>query len=99
MGVVIQEVSKELAESFGLARPAGALVNALEKGGPAEKGGVETGEIILKFDGKPVSTSSELPRIVGNTKPGSKASIEVWRKGGTREIPVTARDPPQDRVA
>src|SRR6266568_4959327 len=71
IGVVIQEVSKELAESFGLARPSGALVNAVEKGGPAEKGGVEAGHIILKFDGKPVSTSSELPRIVGSTKPGS----------------------------
>src|SRR6266496_2684524 len=99
IGVVIQEVSKELAESFGLARPAGALVNAVEKGGPAEKGGVETGDIILKFDGKPVSTSSELPRIVGNTKPGSKASIEVWRKGVTREITVTVGELPEDRVA
>src|SRR6266571_1139095 len=99
IGVVIQEVSKELAESFGLARPAGALVNAVEKGGPAEKGGVETGDIILKFDGKPVSTSSELPRIVGSTKPGSKASIEVWRKGVTREITVTVGELPEDRVA
>src|SRR5437762_2653949 len=99
IGVVIQEVSKELAESFGLARPAGALVNAVEKGGPAEKGGVETGDIILKFDGKPVSTSSELPRIVGNTKPGSKASIELWRKGATREITVTVGELPEDRVA
>src|SRR5712664_3657950 len=99
IGVVIQEVSKELAESFGLARPAGALVNAVEKGGPAEKGGVETGDIILKFDGKPVSTSSELPRIVGSTKPGSKASIEVWRKGVTREITVTVGELPEDRIA
>src|SRR5204862_6228059 len=70
IGVVIQEVSKELAESFGLSLPSGALVNAVEKGGPAEKAGVETGDIILKFDGKPVSSSNELPRIVGNTKPG-----------------------------
>src|SRR2546422_1297748 len=73
IGVVIQEVSKELAESFGLSRPVGALVNSVEKGGPAEKAGVETGDIILKFDGKPVSSSNELPRIVGNTKPGIKA--------------------------
>ncbi|HEX4798507.1 MAG TPA: DegQ family serine endoprotease [Burkholderiales bacterium] len=99
IGVVIQEVSKELAESFGLPRPAGALVNAVEKGGPAEKAGVETGDIILKFDGKPVSTSSELPRIVGGTKPGSKASVEVWRKGVTREITVTVGELPEDRVA
>ena len=99
IGVVIQEVSKELAESFGLPRPAGALVNAVEKGGPAEKAGVETGDIILKFDGKAVPNSSELPRIVGNTKPGNKASIELWRKGVTREITVTVGELPEDRVA
>src|SRR6058998_1259668 len=99
IGVVIQEVSKELAESFGLSRPAGALVNAVEKGGPAEKAGVETGDIILKFDGKPVSSSNELPRIVGNTKPGIKAPIELWRKGATREITVTVGELPEDRVA
>jgi len=99
IGVVIQEVSKELAESFGLAKPAGALVNAVEKGGPAEKAGVEAGDIILRFDGKSVSTSGELPRIVGNTRPGSKASIELWRKGVNRELTVTVGELPEDRVA
>jgi serine protease Do len=99
IGVVIQEVSKELAESFGLSRPSGALINAVEKGGPAEKAGLETGDIILKFDGKAVTSSSELPRIVGNTRPGSKSSMEVWRKGATREITVTVGELPEDRVA
>ena len=99
IGVVIQEVSKELADSFGLPRAAGALVNAVEKGGPAEKAGIETGDIILKFDGKPVSSSSELPRIVGSTRPGSKSAMEVWRKGTTREIVVTVGELPEDRVA
>ena len=99
IGVVIQEVSKELADSFGLSKPTGALVNAVEKGGPAEKAGVETGDIILRFDGKPVSSSSELPRIVGNTKPGSRASIEIWRKGVTREVTVTVGELVEDRVA
>jgi serine protease Do len=99
IGVVIQEVSKELAESFGLSRPSGALVNAVEKGGPAEKAGVEAGDIIMKFDGKSVASSNELPRIVGSTKPGSKASIELWRKGATREITVTVGELPEDRVA
>jgi serine protease Do len=99
IGVVIQEVSKELADSFGLSKPTGALVNAVEKGGPAEKAGVETGDIILRFDGKPVSSSSELPRIVGNTKPGSRASIEIWRKGVTREVTVTVGELIEDRVA
>jgi serine protease Do len=99
IGVVIQEVSKELAESFGLQKPTGALVNSVEKGGPAEKAGVEAGDIIMKFDGKTVSSSNELPRIVGGTKPGSKASIELWRKGATKEISVTVGELPEDRVA
>ena len=99
IGVVIQEVSKELADSFGLPKAAGALVNSVEKGGPAEKAGVETGDIILRFDGKSVSSSSELPRIVGSTRPGSKSSMEVWRKGTTREITVTVGELPEDRVA
>ncbi len=99
IGVVIQEVSKELADSFGLPRAAGALVNAVEKGGPAEKAGIETGDIILKFDGKPVSSSSELPRIVGSTRPGSKSAMEVWRKGAMKEIVVTVGELPEDRVA
>lgn len=99
IGVVIQEVSKELADSFGLSRAAGALVNAVEKGGPAEKAGIETGDIILKFDGKPVSSSNELPRIVGSTRPGNKSAMEVWRKGATKEIVVTVGELPEDRVA
>src|SRR6266545_1594293 len=99
IGVVIQEVTRDLATSFGLDKPRGALVNAVEKGGPAEKGGVETGDIILKFDGKPVSTSSELPRIVGNTKPGSKASIKVWRQGQTRELRASLGEIPAGKIA
>jgi serine protease Do len=99
IGVVIQEVSKELADSFGLAKPSGALVNGVEKGGPAEKAGVETGDIILKFDGKAVNASADLPRIVGGTKPGSKVPVQVWRKGQTREVSVTVGEIPDDRVA
>jgi serine protease Do len=99
IGVVIQEVSKELADSFGLANPTGALVNGVEKGGPAEKAGVETGDIILKFDGKAVNASADLPRIVGSTKPGSKVPVQVWRKGQTREVAVTVGEIPDDRVA
>jgi serine protease Do len=99
IGVVIQEVSKELAESFGLSKAAGALVNAVEKGGPAEKAGVESGDIILKFNGKTVESSGDLPRIVGGTRPGSKATIELWRKGATRDITVAVAELPEDRVA
>jgi serine protease Do len=99
IGVVIQEVSKELADSFGLPKPAGALVNAVEKGGAAEKAGIETGDIILKFGGKPVPSSSALPRMVGGTRPGSKASVELWRKGATRTVTVTVGELPEDQVA
>ena len=72
IGVVIQPLTKELVESFGLPKPQGALVNSVEKGGPAEKAGIEPGDVILRFDGKPVSSSEDLPRLVGATKPGSK---------------------------
>ncbi len=99
IGVVIQEVSKELADSFGLGKPVGALVNGVEKGGPAERAGVETGDIILKFDGRPVNASADLPRIVGSTKPGSKASLQLWRKGQTKDVTVTVGEIPDDRVA
>ena len=99
IGVVIQEVTKELADSFGLAKPQGALVNAVEKGGPADKAGVEVSDIILKFDGKSVTRSGELPRIVGATRPGSKVSLEVWRRGATKELTVTVGEIPADIAA
>ncbi len=81
IGVVIQEVTKELAESFGLPKAAGALVNSVEKGGPADKAGIQASDVILKFDNKEVINSNELPRIVAATKPGTKVPVQVWRKG------------------
>src|ERR671915_2425256 len=74
IGVVIQPVTRELADSFGLPKPTGALVSSVEKGGPAEKAGIETGDVILRFDGKPVNASEDLPRVVGGTKPGTRVS-------------------------
>ena len=99
IGVVIQELTKELADSFGLSKTAGALVNAVEKGGPAEKAGIEAGDIILKFDGKAVNASSDLPRIVGATRPGSKVSTQIWRKGTTRDLAVTVGEIPEEKTA
>ena len=99
IGVVIQEVTKELAESFGLARVQGAIVNAVERGGPADKAGVEAGDVILKFDGKPVTSSSDLPRIVGASKPGTKISMQVWRKGATRELTVVVGETSDEKMA
>ncbi|MBI5920124.1 MAG: DegQ family serine endoprotease [Betaproteobacteria bacterium] len=88
IGVVIQEVTKDLADSFGLSKPAGALVSSVEKGGPADKAGIESGDIIMKFDGKAVGQSSDLPRLVGGTKPGSKSTIQLWRKGSIKDVSV-----------
>jgi serine protease Do len=99
IGVVIQEVTRELAESFGLPKAAGALVNSVEKGGPADKAGLEPSDVILKFDGKTVSSSSDLPRIVAHTRPGSKATIQIWRKGAPRDVTVTVGEMPEEKVA
>ncbi|GAB4166051.1 MAG: DegQ family serine endoprotease [Rhodocyclaceae bacterium] len=99
IGVVIQELTRELAESFGLQKNAGALVNSVEKGGPADKAGIEAGDIILRFDGKPVAASSDLPRMVGSTRPGSKAVVQIWRKGSTREVTLTVGEIPDEKIA
>ncbi len=99
IGVQITEVSKETAESFGLPKAAGALVNSVEKGGPADKGGIEAGDIIVKVDGREVKTSSELPRIVTVVKPGTKVTLTVWRKGGQRDVVVTVAEMKEDATA
>ena len=96
IGVMIQEVTKELAESFGLDKPGGALVTLVQKGGPADKAGLKTKDIITGFDGKVVNTSSDLPRIVGATKPGSEVSIQVWRNGSTKKLIVQVDEFPSD---
>jgi serine protease Do len=99
IGVVIQEVTRDLATSFGLDRPRGALVNSVEKGSPADKAGVEATDIIVAFDGKPVESSSDLPRLVGSTRPGSQSTLDVWRKGQTRKLNITVAELQEDRVA
>jgi serine protease Do len=88
IGVQIDQVTKEVAESLGLGKPHGALVRGVEVGAPAEKAGVEAGDIIVKFDGKPVEKSSDLPRMVGSTKPGTKSTVTVFRRGSTKELSV-----------
>jgi serine protease Do len=99
IGVVIQEVTRDLATSFGLERPRGALVNSVEKGSPADKAGVEATDIILSFDGKQVENSSDLPRIVGSTRPGANSTVEVWRKGAKRNLTVAVGELQEDRIA
>jgi len=92
IGVTIAPVTKEVAETIGLGAPRGALVQNVEKDGPADKAGVEAGDIITKVDGKAVDKSGDLPRIVGSTKPGSKAALQVFRRGGTKELSVTVAE-------
>lgn len=92
IGVQIQEVSKETAEAFGLSKPTGALVNSVVKGDPADKAGIEAGDIILKADGRTVNSSSELPRIITQIKPGTKIPVQVWRKGATKDLTLTVAE-------
>jgi len=99
IGVQIAPVTKEVAESIGLGKPAGALVRSVEKGGPAEKAGVEPGDIITRVDGKPVERSGELPRIVGAIKPGSESRLTVFRRGATQELKVTVAEFEDERSA
>jgi serine protease Do len=97
LGLTIQEISKDLADSFGMKSTNGALVSDIEKGGPAEKAGLEVGDVILKFDGKPIIASSDLPRVVGATKPGSAVSVEVLRRGKPRSLALEVGEMPQDK--
>ena len=92
IGVTIAPVTKDVAESIGLGKTAGALVNAVEKDGPADKAGIEAGDIIVKVEGKPVEKQGDLPRLIGAIKPGSKATVQVFRRGNTRDIAVTVAE-------
>ena len=96
LGIQIQDVTKELAESFGMKDAKGALIAGVEKDGPAEKGGLEAGDVITRFDGKPVNISSDLPRAVGATKPGKDVSVEVFRKGTTRTLSLKVGKMPDE---
>ena len=88
IGVQIDQVPKEIAESIGLGKPQGALVRGVEPGAPADKAGMEAGDIITKFDGKAIEKASDLPRMVGNVKPGTKAVVTVFRRGATKDLTV-----------
>nr|WP_035202296.1 Do family serine endopeptidase [Acidovorax sp. CF316] len=89
IGVQIGNVSKDVAETIGLGKAQGALVTGVESGSPADKAGVEAGDIITRFDGKPIEKVADLPRLVGNTKPGTKSAISVFRRGSSRDLSIT----------
>jgi len=96
LGVVIQEVNKDLAESFGLDKPAGALVAQVLEDGPADKGGLQVGDVILSLDGKPIIMSADLPHLVGGLKPGEKAELDVVRDGSRKKLNVTVGTLPEE---
>ena len=99
IGVQIGPVTKDVAESLGLGKAQGALVTGVESGSPAEKAGVEAGDIITKFEGKPIEKVADLPRLVGNAKPGSKSSLTVFRRGQSKDLAVTIAEIEPDKVA
>ena len=100
IGVQIDQVTKEVAESIGLGKPQGALIRGVEEGSPAEKAGIEAGDIITRFDGKAIDKASDLPRMVGNTKPGSRVGLTVFRRGASKELTITVAEvQPEKAVA
>ncbi|MCJ0764298.1 DegQ family serine endoprotease [Variovorax terrae] len=99
IGVQIDQVTKDVAESIGLGKPQGALVRSVEGGSPAEKAGVEAGDIIIKFDGKSIDKATDLPRLVGNTKPGTRSTLTVFRRGGSKDLSVTIAEIEPDKPA
>ena len=98
LGVAIQEVSADLAESFGLDRPRGALIANVEEDSPAAKGGLQVSDVVLKFDGKAVENAGDLPRLVAGTKAGSKVAVQVWRKRALKDLSITVGQLPEDEA-
>lgn len=96
LGVVIQEVNKDLAESFGLEKPAGALVAQVLQDGPAAKGGLQVGDVILNLNGQPIIMSADLPHLVGALKSGAKVELDVVREGVRKSLTLTVGALPED---
>ena len=96
LGVLIQDVTRELAESFGMAKPRGALVAKVLEGSPAERAGLEVGDIVLSFDARSVERSSDLPPIVGRTRVGREVEVELLRDGQSMTLKVTTEELPAD---
>ncbi|MFJ2987783.1 DegQ family serine endoprotease [Collimonas sp. NPDC087041] len=88
LGVSVQEVNQSLAESFGLKSPTGALVSSVDKGSPADKGGMQTGDVILRFNGQSINHSADLPSLVADTAPGTSSKIDVIRNGQEKTLVV-----------
>ena len=99
IGVLVQEVTQDIAASFGMRSAQGALVSQLESGGPAALAGLRSGDVILRFDGREVQSSNELPRIVGASRPGYRAQLQFWRDKGLQQAFVTVGAFPEEKLA
>jgi serine protease Do len=89
LGIAIQGVDKDLAQSFGLPDARGALVSSVEAGSAADKAGLKAGDVVLAVDGARIQDSADLPRIIGDKRPGSRVRLDVWREGKSRELTAT----------
>jgi serine protease Do len=99
LGVQIQALSQELAKSFGMKEAKGALVASVEPGSPADKAGLKSGDVIVEFDGKPVTDSRELPRMVAMTKPGTETKLKVYRQGDEKNLTVSVGEMKPEKTA
>jgi serine protease Do len=99
IGVAVQNLNQSLAQSFGLAKPDGALVSSVDAKGPAKHAGVRAGDVILAWNGRPIGQSSDLPVLVAASKPGTHARVKVWRDGAERTLDVTVGTMPDEKVA
>ena len=99
LGIGIQPLSAELAQSFKLAEPKGALVTQVEPGSPAQQGGLAIGDVILSINGEAVESADTLPRMVAGIRPGTEVPVEVWRNGASQSLKVTVGASPDARAA
>jgi len=99
LGVAITDVTKDVAESLGLAKSQGVLISSVETGGPADKAGLQPGDIVVKFNGVAVNKGSDLRRMIGSSKPGTRATVTVWRKGAYRDLGVTIAEMEPEKSA
>ncbi len=99
LGIGIQGVDKDLAQSFGLADARGALVASVEPGSAADKAGLQAGDVVLKVDGRPISDSAELPRVIGEKRPGTEVRLDIWRDGRSRSVTATLDELKTETVA
>jgi serine protease Do len=99
IGVLVQEVGQQLADSFGLDRPRGAIVAQAEAGGPAAKAGIKSGDVILGVNGQPIERSGQLSAVISQIKPGTKVELEVWRDRASRKVEVEVAELKEGAVA